>query len=120
MACGTCGKNKIIDDNNQIVMAKKKNVEKILSKDVVIKGSPSDASGCLMKYSELIVLDKKAVKLFNHLRLSDPLGAKLFLELNAKLRVWIIKLKQECPDEELFVEAKKLIESEYTKYLQSN
>jgi hypothetical protein len=70
-------------------------------------------------YTEMALLDKKAVNLYNHLRPSDMSGAKLYLELNSRLRAWIVRLKYGCPDEAMYNEVKELVNSEYAKHFQS-
>jgi hypothetical protein len=81
-------------------------------------GTSPVAGQCFMMYTEIALLDKKAVKLYNHLRVSDTNGAKLYLELNSRLRAWIVQLKYGCPDEVMYNEVKELVNNEYAKHFQ--
>jgi hypothetical protein len=115
MACSSCGKTKKVDSQGRVI-----------EPGAIEKGgmrstgqSPASITGCLSKYGELKILDTKAVKLYNKLHHTDREKAKPFLDLNTRLRAWIVKLRFECPDERLLEEYKNFIEGEYAKHFQS-
>lgn len=51
----------------------------------------SNTSSCMHMYNELVILDNRALSLFNKTGNSD------FIILNKQVRGWIRNLKKECP-----------------------
>ena len=74
-------------------------------------GKQSIVSGCNDKYEELTNIDRKTIYIFKKNKSS------VYRDINKQLRIWILNLDKECPDEEALLEIKTFIEDEYSKYI---
>lgn len=70
---------------------------------------------CMNKYDELALLDRKIIALHKKFRL-DGEASKRYADMQKMVRGWIIKLKEECPNQDDLLELSEYVNTEYDNY----
>lgn len=72
-------------------------------------------TGCMKKYDQLAMLDRKIIALHKKFRLVGEVS-KRYADMQKTVRSWIVDLKTKCPDETELSEMSEYVNEQYSKF----